>query len=231
MDQISDPRDSPETEIILVTTAGFPSPDIVPAFALAPRISVVRTALTLHEALAAMTTVKESAQQIIILGVTVISIALRIDLEAARQNGAAIIALFDSDELRIADIISLPASGFMDLHDLRPETVDRAIKMVRLGELAFPDSLNHRLLTIARKVVDPPRQRIRISIREQEALRFLVEGLTNKQIGRRMGISEHGVKRLVASIMAKLQCNNRTLAVSRALQEGWTVGPVPDRSE
>ncbi len=61
--------------------------------------------------------------------------------------------------------------------------------------------------------------------REREVLQALSEGLSNKQIARRMAISEHGAKRHVANIMAKLNCPNRTLAVSKALREGLCPPP------
>ena len=56
--------------------------------------------------------------------------------------------------------------------------------------------------------------------REQQTLALLVEGLPNKQIARRLGISEHGAKRNVANILAKLNVPNRTLAAAKAVRDG-----------
>jgi DNA-binding NarL/FixJ family response regulator len=56
--------------------------------------------------------------------------------------------------------------------------------------------------------------------REREALTLLAEGLMNKQIARQLRISDHGAKRLVASVLVKLSSPNRTLAVVTALREG-----------
>lgn len=64
---------------------------------------------------------------------------------------------------------------------------------------------------------------VRLTPREREALGLMVEGLVNKQIARRMGISLHGAKRLVANILAKLDCDNRTHAVAKVLREGGGV--------
>src|SRR5437868_6258491 len=58
---------------------------------------------------------------------------------------------------------------------------------------------------------------IRLTPREHEVLSLLTEGLGNKQIARAIGISEHGVKRHVTNLLAKLNCPNHTLAVARAL--------------
>lgn len=59
-----------------------------------------------------------------------------------------------------------------------------------------------------------------LSERERETLGHLADGLTNRQIARRMGISEHGVKRHIAMIMARLGCANRTSAVTTAIHYG-----------
>ncbi|MFD0626787.1 response regulator transcription factor [Streptomyces sanglieri] len=56
--------------------------------------------------------------------------------------------------------------------------------------------------------------------REQQVLALLAQGFSNKQIARRIGISEHGAKRHVTNLLAKLNSPNRTLAVALALQEG-----------
>ena len=52
--------------------------------------------------------------------------------------------------------------------------------------------------------------------RESEALRLLAEGLPNKAIADRLGISEHTVKFHVNSLMGKLGAQSRTEAVTRA---------------
>nr|WP_188274026.1 response regulator transcription factor [Streptomyces sp. CBMA152] len=60
--------------------------------------------------------------------------------------------------------------------------------------------------------------------RELEVLHLVAEGLSNKQAARRLQISEHGVKRLVGNVLAKLNCPNRTLAVVRAMEDGLLSG-------
>jgi two-component system, NarL family, nitrate/nitrite response regulator NarL len=59
-----------------------------------------------------------------------------------------------------------------------------------------------------------------LSDREREVLDAMVEGLSNKLIAHRLGISEHTVKTHVASILAKLGVSSRTEAVSRAIRLG-----------
>lgn len=56
--------------------------------------------------------------------------------------------------------------------------------------------------------------------RELEVLRMMAEGVANKEIAWRLGISEHTVKFHVASILGKLDAGTRTEAVTRGLRRG-----------
>jgi DNA-binding NarL/FixJ family response regulator len=53
-----------------------------------------------------------------------------------------------------------------------------------------------------------------------EVLQLLVEGLPNKEIARRLGISEHTVKFHVTTVLGKLGARTRTEAVTRAIRQG-----------
>jgi NarL family two-component system response regulator YdfI len=56
--------------------------------------------------------------------------------------------------------------------------------------------------------------------REIEVLRLLAEGVGNKEIASRLGVSEHTVKFHVASIMGKLGAESRTEAVMLGIRHG-----------
>src|SRR5690348_122775 len=56
--------------------------------------------------------------------------------------------------------------------------------------------------------------------REIEVLRLMADGLVNKEIADRLGISEHTAKFHVASILGKLQASSRTDAVARGMRRG-----------
>jgi len=56
--------------------------------------------------------------------------------------------------------------------------------------------------------------------REEEVLHLLVEGLSNKEIGARLHLTEGTIKNYVSNIIAKLQANDRTHAVVLAIKRG-----------
>jgi len=59
-----------------------------------------------------------------------------------------------------------------------------------------------------------------ITSREIEVLRMLAEGLVNKDIAARLGISEHTVKFHISSILDKLGASTRTEAVTLGIRRG-----------
>ena len=59
-----------------------------------------------------------------------------------------------------------------------------------------------------------------LTARELEVLRLLAEGLPNKSIAQRLGISEHTVKFHMNSLLSKLNAQSRTEAVMRATRMG-----------
>jgi DNA-binding NarL/FixJ family response regulator len=59
-----------------------------------------------------------------------------------------------------------------------------------------------------------------LSTREEEVLRLVAEGLTNKEIARRLIVTENTVKTHVTSLFNKLGVDSRAQAVAVAAHEG-----------
>jgi LuxR family maltose regulon positive regulatory protein len=59
-----------------------------------------------------------------------------------------------------------------------------------------------------------------LTAREREVLGLLTEGLTNREIARRLVVSEHTVHRHVTNILRKLDLHSRTAAAALALRSG-----------
>jgi DNA-binding NarL/FixJ family response regulator len=59
-----------------------------------------------------------------------------------------------------------------------------------------------------------------ITSRETDVLRMLAEGLVNRDIATRLGISEHTVKFHISSILDKLGASTRTEAVALGIRRG-----------
>ncbi len=142
------------------------------------------------------------------------------ELRQREERGAKIMLLIDDDGLVELPKVTGLRAGFMKIGNVNETTLNRGLAAVAQGKVTIPPELAHDLLVLATRRHEPARSQLRLTPREQQALVLMVDGMSNKQIGRRLQISEHGAKRLVANILAKMDCNNRTLAVSRALREG-----------
>jgi DNA-binding NarL/FixJ family response regulator len=92
--------------------------------------------------------------------------------------------------------------------DATAEEIEAAVHAVDAGLVVLAEP------PVAQELVEP------LTDRELELLDLLAEGLSNKLIAHRLGISEHTVKTHVASIFAKLGVSSRTEAVSQAIRRG-----------
>jgi DNA-binding NarL/FixJ family response regulator len=102
-------------------------------------------------------------------------------------------------------------------HDIRARTAVAAL--ARLAQRARSEavSLGDSLL-----LDSPPAQSDHpFSPREFQVLSLAADGLTNKEIAFRLGISERTVQFHVNSIFNKTDTNSRTEAVALALRKGW----------
>jgi two-component system, NarL family, nitrate/nitrite response regulator NarL len=114
----------------------------------------------------------------------------------------------------------LPVGGFLWQPCLTVASVREALRQVRLGQVPMPADL-FRAVLVRPGATGPSRPGwTRLTGREREALALLVQGLSNKQIARQLSISSHGAKRLVTSIMLKLDAPNRTQAAVTAIRAG-----------
>lgn len=148
--------------------------------------------------------------------------AKRAALERARQRGVRILLLLDiSSPAERAMAVGIPADGFLDEAELTPGRLSSAFTCISNGDMPMHAELAREVLARAdHGVVATGGTLTAMTARESEVLALLVDGLTNRQIARRLAISEHGAKRLVGKILLKLDCPSRTAAVSLAIRSG-----------
>jgi DNA-binding NarL/FixJ family response regulator len=149
--------------------------------------------------------------------------------DAAFSQGAKVLLLLGRRCDSLDTVTRFPSNGFLSQEDVTEDALAQALNRIICGEIPMPAALANRLLERARDTTPQVRTDCtKLTPRERETLILLAEGLSNKQIARRMLISQHGVKRLVANILAKLNCSNRTLAATVAIKQGLLeeVGPA-----
>jgi DNA-binding NarL/FixJ family response regulator len=157
---------------------------------------------------------------ILVLALHEIDAPLSAWLHAAGEHGLHTLLLVENEDTAdLSAVAGMRNVGFVSTTGLDAAALGEALRRVAGGELPMPAKLAHRLLSSVAEV-DKQRTLPRLTPREQQALVLMTDGLSNKQLGRRLDISDHGAKRLVTNILAKLGCPNRTQAVALALREG-----------
>ena len=140
-------------------------------------------------------------------------------IEATRQIAALdpapkvlILTTYDTDG-DILPAIENGATGYL-LKDTPPDDLYHAIRQAAAGETVLAPTIASRLVTRMRQ----PDQTL--SAREIQLLQFLAEGLSNKEIGTSLYISEATVKTHLVHIFQKLGVDTRTAAMTTAIDQG-----------
>jgi NarL family two-component system response regulator LiaR len=120
-------------------------------------------------------------------------------LVALLEAGAKGFLLKNAHGQELVNAVRTIASGGSVLHPSLVEKITRRLSQRAASAQTLPDTLSER---------------------EFEVLRLAAQGLPNKEIARRMGLSIRTVHSHLASIFAKLQVNSRTEAVLLALRRG-----------
>jgi DNA-binding NarL/FixJ family response regulator len=121
-----------------------------------------------------------------------------------------VLTSYESDE-EIYRAIEAGAHGYLLKSTPQAEIV-AAIQTVRSGRHHIPPRIAARL---AERMV-----RSALTQRELEILEMVVRGLTNKQIGHALQISENTARNHINSIIRKLDVSGRTEAATAAIQQG-----------
>jgi DNA-binding NarL/FixJ family response regulator len=66
----------------------------------------------------------------------------------------------------------------------------------------------------------------RLTERQLQILALVARGLTNRQVGEALGISELTVRNHMRAVLRKLHSRDRTQAVVTALSAGWIAIPI-----
>jgi arginase len=148
--------------------------------------------------------------------------------ERAPDVKVVILTIYSEDD-RVFQALRAGARGYL-LKDASPEDILRAIREVHAGDAILHRGLGGRVMQEFARLskLNSGQEKLfaELTPREQEVLELLAGGLSNKDIARRLSITEKTVKHHVSSILSKLQVNSRTEAALLASRAG--LGRRPD---
>ncbi|UKA59074.1 response regulator [Arthrobacter sp. FW306-2-2C-D06B] len=136
--------------------------------------------------------------------------AIKFLRQASKQQAVLVFTTYDSD----ADIVRAVDAGAMGyvLKDAAPEEIFAAVRGAAQGKSVMSAPVASRLFQQLRnpdEVLTP---------REAELLSLLIQGLSNRELGKRLFISEATVKTHLAHIYAKLGVETRAAAIAVAIR-------------
>ncbi len=123
-----------------------------------------------------------------------------------------VVTNYDTDA-DILGAIEAGACGYI-LKDTPPAELLAAVRGAAAGESVLSPSVASKLMTRVRKPDTT------LSPREIEVLRLVADGHSNREIGKRLFLSETTVKSHLVHIYSKLGVKSRTSAVARARERG-----------
>jgi DNA-binding NarL/FixJ family response regulator len=109
------------------------------------------------------------------------------------------------DKAMVSEALASGAEGYVDKDVTVEDIVNRILSLSPIGRRASRQP------------------RAQLSLRELHVLNHVAGGLSNKQVARRLGISEKTVRNHLSRVFNKLGATNRTEAVMNAMRAGLPV--------
>ncbi len=133
------------------------------------------------------------------------------EMLAADPSAKVVMLTTSSMEEDVYAALNAGAKGYV-LKDRNPENIIKAVRTVAEGGTFIPDDIK----AIYKARSEEPE----LTPTEREAVGLLVQGLSNKAIAEKVGISEDGVKVRLKHAYEKLGVNDRAGAISVAIRRG-----------
>lgn len=133
------------------------------------------------------------------------------------NNYNAIVLMFTVSDAQedVRDAMRFGADGFL-LKDMEPEQLILQLREALKGHLVISPALTQTLASALRPA--PSDKASTLTEREQQVLRMIAKGLSNKVLGNKLGITEGTVKVHVKNLLHKLGLRSRVEAAVWALE-------------
>ena len=129
-----------------------------------------------------------------------------------------LLTTFDDDEALVRGVLA-GARGYLR-KDVTLEQLAEAVRTLAAGGSMIHPAATARIAA-GRPNADAPDLPGALTPREQDVLRLMAAGLSNREIGVTLRMSEGTVKNHVSEVLSKLDVRDRTRAVLKAFEVGW----------
>lgn len=150
------------------------------------------------------------------------------DITAALPQTRVVMLTVSEDEDDLLAAMKSGASGYV-LKGAAGSELMNVLRTVNAGEVYVAPGLAWGLLREMSRPRSAPLDEL--STREHEVLELVAAGLSNQEIGDRLGLAEKTIKHYMTSILAKLRVRSRVEAALVAYREGISPPVVQNRDE
>ncbi|MDH3700334.1 MAG: response regulator transcription factor [Alphaproteobacteria bacterium] len=145
-----------------------------------------------------------------------------------RQSFKDVPVVVIAEALSLEDVtrcLAAGAKGYL-LSEISTDAFSYSLQLVLLGEMVLPSQLATFWTSGRPRPSDAMAQTLtqKLSNRESDILRCLIDGSSNKAIARRLAITESTVKVHMKSLLRKLNAANRTQAAIWGMEAGFGGG-------
>ena len=141
------------------------------------------------------------------------------EIKAQRPEARILVLTNFAGEDMIFPAIKAGAMGY-HLKDSSPEALEEAIRQVFRGEPSLHPLIAKKVLEELHTPMEEQETSDALTKRELEVLTLIAQGLENREIARKLIVSEATVRTHVSNILGKLHLASRTQAALYALREG-----------
>ncbi len=117
---------------------------------------------------------------------------------------------YDDDDAIYAAVLA-GAAGYV-IKDIRGSKLVDSVRAVAAGRSLLDPALNRRVVERIKERHDTDPRLDSLTMRERQILPLIAEGLTNREIGDRLGLAEKTVKNYLSGLLSKLGLQRRTQA-------------------
>lgn len=137
------------------------------------------------------------------------------ELLKQRPQTKVLVLTSSSNERNVQEALSAGARGYL-LKDNDGAALANALRTVAAGQPVLDPSMASQVLNLVKKrgEMTAAGKLSQLSPQERRVVAYLAEGLTNKEIGDRLGLTEKTVKNYLATIFSKLNIARRTQAAA-----------------
>jgi DNA-binding NarL/FixJ family response regulator len=137
------------------------------------------------------------------------------ELLKARPQTKVLVLTSSSNERNVQEALSAGARGYL-LKDNDGAALANGLRTVAAGQPVLDPSMASQVLNLVknRGEMSAAGKLSQLSPQERRVVAYLADGLTNKEIGDRLGLTEKTVKNYLATIFSKLNIARRTQAAA-----------------